>query len=212
MRQIVRTEGPLAAASPNNIALTQTPTTAGFTINGSTATAGVATLDTARRVLLTTAGDEHTRTVVVSGTDGQGRLISETIAGANVGTTQSNLDFLTVTSAIPSGNFAGAATIGTSGVASSIPLPLDHYGWPEDAVQVVVTGTINYTVQQTLDDPFTASASTNLNWSDFADPNLVGQTTTSSGGVEYPPAALRLLINSGTGTAKITILQPGILG
>ena len=211
MRQIVMTVGPLAAASPNNIALTQTPTTAGFTINGSTATAGVATLDVARRVLLTTAADEHTKTVLLSGTDAQGRLISETIAGANVGTTQSVLDYLTVTSAIPSANFTGAATIGTDGVASGTTIPLDHYGWPEDAVQVVTNGTINYTVQQTLDNPY-GSASTALNWFDFSDPNLVAQTANSSGGVEYPPAALRLLINSGTGSAKITVLQPGILG
>lgn len=212
MRQIVRTKGPLAAASANNIAASQTPTTAGFTINGSAATGGVATLDFARRVLLTTAANESARTVLISGTDSQGRLISETVTGPNIGTVQTNLDFLTVTSAVPSGNFAGAATLGTNGVASTMALPLDRYGWPDDAVQVAVSGTINYTIQATLDNPFTASASTALNWFDCPDPNFVGATTAQLGGIQYPAAALRILINSGTGSATITILQPGIKG
>lgn len=217
MRQIVHTTGPLAAASANNIALAQTPTTAGFNINGSTASGGVATLDVGRRVLLTTTGNETGKNVVLSGTDTQGRTISETLAAPNIGTVYSQLDYKTVTSAIPSAGFAANATLGTNNIASSRPIPLDHYGWPEDAVQVVVTGTIIYAVQYTLDDPYALPVAP-LNWFDFPDPSLGGQnggqTTSAVGGCEYPPAALRMLIldGSGGGSTKMTILQPGILG
>lgn len=214
MRPIVLTQGPMAAASANNIALTQTPTTAGFTVNGALATAGVATLDVARRVLLTTAANETGHNVVLSGTDVQGRQISETLVSPNIGTVQSVFSYKTVTSAVPLVNFSGAATLGTNNVSNTQPIPLDHYGWPDDAVQVVVSGTVSYGVQYTLDDPYKLPI-VNLNWFDFPDPLLAqAQTTSQVGGCEYPPAALRLLITdgSGGGSATITILQPGILG
>lgn len=210
MRQIVHTKGPLAAASANNIALAQQPTAAaGFTLNGALVVAGVAILDKARRILITTTQDDSAKTFTINGTDGQGRAISETMVGPNSTTGQTNLDFLTVTSITTNSNVTANLTVGTNGVASSIPLPLDHYGLGNDSVQVVVAGSVNYSVQYALDDPFTTAPSTPLNWFDFPDPNLVGQTISAFGGAQFLPAALRLLLTAGTGTATITILQPG---
>lgn len=212
MRQIVKTVGGLAAASANNIALAQQPTaTAGFTLNGALATGGVAPLDKPRRVLITTTENDSAKTFTITGTDSQGRIISETMAGPNSTAGQSTLDYATVTSITTNSTVTANLTVGTNGVASSQALPLDHYGWPQDGIQVVVTGTINYTIQYTLDDPY-GPASTVLNWFDFPDPNFVGATTNQVGGAQFLPAALRVLINSGTGTATITILQPGIKG
>src|SRR6266704_2284283 len=65
MRPITVTVGPLAAASANNIALSQTPASAGaLTLNGSLVTAGVAILDSPRRILITTADTTHTFTLI----------------------------------------------------------------------------------------------------------------------------------------------------
>jgi len=50
----------------------------------------------------------------------------------------------------------------SGGAKASNPAVLDYYGRPEVAIQVVVTGTVNYTVQQTLDNPLTPGAT--LNW------------------------------------------------
>src|ERR1700691_2559563 len=78
MRTVVATVGPLASASANNIALSQTPGAAGaLTLNGSTVTGAVATLDNPRRVLITTADTTHTFTV--TGTTPTGATISEVV-------------------------------------------------------------------------------------------------------------------------------------
>lgn len=214
MRQIVHTKGALTAASANNIATAQQPTAAaGFTLNGALVTGGVAVLDQARRILFTTTEDDSAKTFTVNGTDRQGRVISDSLAGPNNGTGYTTLDFKTVTSITTNSTVTANLTVGTNGIASSQVLPLDHYGWPDNGVQLLTSGTINVTVQYTLDDPF-GSASTPLNWSDFPDPNFVGVTAAGVivGGSQYLAAALRLLINSGTGSATITVLQPGITG
>src|SRR6185437_3174379 len=110
----------LAAASANNIALSQSPAGAGnLTLNGAAVAAGVATLDTQRRVLITSAGTDTGITFTVYGGNQSGSAISETVAGGSLGipvsTTQ---DFLTVTRVAASGASASTVTVGTSGVGS----------------------------------------------------------------------------------------------
>ena len=78
MRPIVVTVGPLAAASANNIALSQTPGGAGaLTLNGSLVVGGVAILDVPRQVRITTTADETAKTFTIKGTDWAGSPISE---------------------------------------------------------------------------------------------------------------------------------------
>jgi hypothetical protein len=205
MRPITVTVGPLAAASANNIALSQTPTAA-FTLNGSTA--GV--LDAARRVLLTQAANESGKTFTIVGTDINGSSQTEVLAAAASATTvQSALDFKTVTSVTISSAAAGAITIGTNGVASSMWIRLDDWAPTSASVQVTVTGTANYTVQVTMQDP---NSPTNpvlpyqVSWQPHPDPNLVGATTSWYSSNLYSPTWMRLLVNSGaTGTANVSM-------
>ena len=96
-----------------------------------------------------------------------------------------------------------------TGAGSSTIAPLDMHGRPEISLQIVVTGTVNYTVQQTLDNPFGTAT---LNWFDHPDVNLVSQTVNRQGNYAYVPRAVKLLVNSGSGTAVLTILQSGIKG
>jgi len=212
MTRCVRQTVTLASASSNNIALSQTPTAAaGFTINGSAASGGVATLDVQRRVLLTTTANESSKTVTLTGTDGQGNTISEVLAGVNATTTYSKLDYKTVVSVVPSANFAGAATLGTNGVASTPWIPLDSNrvgtAW---SLGVILGTTANVMPQGTLDPLLPAEYG---NWT--------GQTTDSSSWVPptafdlqtaamtatnlvygtFPLHAVRLLINSGATSA-----------
>lgn len=113
----------LAAASANNIALSQTPVSGtALTINGSTASGGVATLDAARRVLLTFGNEASNRTLVVTGTDRYGHVISETLAVASGagGTAFTLQDFATVTQLLPlGGGWTAAVTVGTNATGSS---------------------------------------------------------------------------------------------
>src|SRR5580704_10734052 len=93
----------LATASANNVALSQSPGAGAITLNGSTVSGGVATLDIQRRVIITSGGNDTGINFTVTGTNSAGFPISDTFAGANVGAAQSNLDFLTVTKIVQSG-------------------------------------------------------------------------------------------------------------
>lgn len=94
-----------------------------------------------------------------------------------------------------------------TGVGSSTAAPLDIHGRPDISLQVVVTGTVNYTVQQTLDNPFDTSITPT--WFNHPDPNMVAQTVNRQGNYAYVPAAVRVTVNSGSGTARLTIVQSG---
>lgn len=169
---------------------------------------GVATLDKARRVRITSAGDDSGKTFTVYGTDWNSNPISEVVTGANASTADSTLDFMTVTRISPSAAPAAAVIVGTNGVASSRPIILDHFGDIATALQVVVSGTVNYTVQQTLDDPIRVGPS-GITWVSHPDTALVGATATKQGQCAYTPHAVRLLLNSGSGTATFTVIQSG---
>lgn len=92
----------------------------------------------------------------------------------------------------------------SGGVKNSATVPLDTYS-DEVALQVVVTGTATYTIQQTLDDPFGSAA---LNWFDHSDTNLVGATTNKQGNYDFTPRAVRLRQTAGNGSVVLTISQP----
>ena len=96
-----------------------------------------------------------------------------------------------------------------TGAGSSTIAPLDMHGRPEISLQIEVTGTVNYTVQQTLDNPFGTDT---LTWFDHPDLNLVAQTVQRQGNYAYVPRAVKVVVNSGSGTAILTILQAGIRG
>lgn len=209
MRPVTVTVGPLAAASANNIALSQTPTAA-FTLNGSTVVSGVAVLDTARRVLFTFSGNETGKTLTITGTDPNGQVQTDLVAGTNATTAQSALDFKTVTAISISAGAAGAITVGTNGVASSMWVRLDEWAPAMTTIQCTVTGTANYTVQQTLQDP---NSPTNpvlpylVTWLNSLDPNVVGATTSQLSYYPNSPLWVRVLLNSGSGSVSTVFSQ-----
>lgn len=206
MRTIYATVGPLAAASANAICLSQTPGGAvDMTLDGALVASGVATLDKPRRVLVTCAGNETGKTITIYGTDWNGNPVSDVLAGPNATTVQSLYDFATVTRIAVSAAFAGAATVGTSGVASSRPIMLDSWAAAQVALQADVTGTVNATVQQSLDDPQAGYAA--MTWVNHPDTALVGLTATQQGNYGYAPVAVRVTLNSGTGSVALAVTQ-----
>jgi hypothetical protein len=87
--------------------------------------------------------------------------------------------------------------------------PTDIYTAPTNiALSVVVTGTINYTVQYTFDDVFASGYTpSGGNWTDH--PSLTGQTTTKDSNISYPVRGVRIKSNSGAGSALFTAIQSG---
>ena len=212
MRQITKklTTG---AAVGNAVCAAQQPLGAGaLTINGANATAGVATFPAAYAVSVTSNGNDSTRTFTITGTDAAGNTVSQTITGPNNTTVFTTLAFKTVTRVTISAASVGTSiTVGFGSFAVTEPLPLDIHGRPDISLQVVVDtalGTPTWTIQQTLDNPFTSAPGT-MTWFDHPDVNMVAQVVNRQGNYAYVPAAVRLKINATAGAATLTIIQSG---
>lgn len=195
-----------------------------YTISSITASAGTTgaitvgqyatvTLDTARQVLFTSGGDDSSKTFTLSGTDWNGQPISEVVTGANAGTAVSALDYKTITSISTSGAIATTITVGTNGVAHSPWVRFDDYaGNAQVSIQSVVSGTVNYTVQQTMNDPNaygdpTYGSPSSVTWSDSGDTAVVSATATKMSSFSFVPIFARVTLNSGSGTVTSTFRQ-----
>jgi hypothetical protein len=214
MRPVTVTVGPLATPSANNICLTQTPTAAaGFTINGALASGGIATLDTPRRVLLTPSGNESANTFTIIGTNASNMPQTEVISGTNATSFYTNLDFATVTKISLASNAASAITVGTNNVASSAWVYFDSYALSQTAIQATVTGSVTYTIQQTLQDPSSPTNPVNpysVVWLNTNDTAAVNATTTVQTSYQYSPAFAKVTITAGTGSVNATFTQFGV--
>ena len=69
---------------------------------------------------------------------------------------------------------------------------------------VVVSGTVNYTVQHTFDDPAVGFTT----W--FPHPTIASQSANADGNYAFPVTGIRLTVNSGGGTATLNLIQAGI--
>ena len=206
----------LTAADDDNICLSQTPSGAGnLIIAGAAASGGVASLDTQRVVLITTASDEGGKTLTVYGTNQSGDAVQQTITGPNATTGSTTINFKTVTRVAVSAAFTGAVRVGTSGVGASewvmanFNITPFSYAW-----SAVLGGTANVTVQYTLDNVNTiASGTAPTVWpvATSAPTSLSGASSSATGSISTPFYAWRLLINSGTASVTVTGIQAGIV-
>lgn len=212
----------LAAASANNIATAQaavagTP----LTLNGSAVSGGVATIDTysatnntepGRRVLITSTSGSETAVIAITGTNSNGQTVSESVTFSGSSTTlQSNLDYVTVTRIVPSGTIVGNLSAGTNGVGASRWATLNwmgnsplNLGWLVE----LVSGSVNYTVQYTQDDPNNLQGGASYPLS--RDTALGAQTATADSTVSTPVVAMRVLVNSGTGVIRARFVEAGL--
>jgi len=212
MRPVTVTVGPLATAVANNICTAQSPT-ATFSINGTLASGGVATLDTPRRVLFTPSGNESANTFTIVGTNASGMPQTEVISGTNATAFYTNLDFKTVSSITLASAAAAAITVGTTTVASSPWIRFDEYALSQTAIQCSVTGTVSYTIQQTLQDPNSPTnpvAPYSLVWLQSSDSQAVNASGNIQSSYQYSPTFARVTLNSGTGSVTATFTQFGV--
>lgn len=172
----------------------------------------VATLSPAGRITIVSAGDESGNTFTISGTNWSGSPISEVITGANIGTATSVMDYKTITSVVAENTTADAITIGTAQAGGSRWVRLDGWAFPQVGLQVDVDGTIDYTVQQTFDDPNSAVlpvSPEDVTWIDSADSAVVTETATKQSSYAYAPTFVRVVANSGGGSAVLRVTQYG---
>lgn len=184
----------------DGIAASQTPAGAGaVTLNGVLGT----TLDYARIIAITSGSDISNRTFTITGTDAHGTTISETLTGPNNTTVVTTKFYKTISSITISGAAAGAITIGTIAttlVATSHIYPLNHKSSIPTTIAVDVTGTINYTVQETF-APITDSTSSA--W--FSLSAHTGKTADTVATGTVGATGLRVLVNSYSNGAELQL-------
>lgn len=206
----------LDTADDNGIAESQTPLAAG---NLTLTTAAGVTLDTQRRVLITSAADDSARTWTVEGTNDAGEQIRDSFAGAN-GTSYSNLDFKTVTKISVDDATAGAVIAGTNGVGSTPWQMLSTFNEPFSLALAleVLSGTVVADIELTYDE-FAVGIGTRAAFANrgvdsyptaFKHPSLQGVTANQMGSFDAPITGWRLLVTSGTGEMQASGIQSGI--
>jgi hypothetical protein len=207
----------LAAASSNNICLSQAPAAnTPLILNGSTS--GV--LDTGRRVLVTYGSEASPRTLQLAGLTSQGQPISETIAvpaGAS-GSIASARDYLVVTSVVPSASFTAAVTVGTNATGSTqwqlparyqaqfaigctVSVPSGTVATVECTRDIAVAVPQIYQPGQGITPPICAA---------FAWPTLNGITAEASGDIDSAVAGVRLTVTAGIGRATLRMAPIGL--
>ena len=173
---------------------------------------GTAILDTQRRVIIVSGGNDSGITFTVTGTNDSGAVISEVIKGTSGATATSNLDFKTVTSVVQSGSVASTVTVGTNGVGAYPWITMNLFPMPIDisiAGYVASGVTVNYGWQYTYDDP--NNLPSGVSFPNAFDHTVVNnQTVTAVGYITDPVVAIRLIVNSGTGSVRGTWTDAGV--
>lgn len=166
---------------------------------------------TARQVTITSAADESSRIFVVTGTNVNNDVISETVAGPNATTATTTAYFKTVASVTISGNAAGAITVGMTNTAVSPWVRFDDWAPSNISIQCNVTGSATYTVQSSLDDPydpFSPVAAGSMTWVNTSDTNVVAATTSQQSNFLFAPKYARIILTTtSTGFVSATFLQ-----
>jgi hypothetical protein len=132
------------ALSATAVAAAQAVAAAGnLTINGASATAGVATLDVPRTLsIVSTGAGDTTQVVTITGTDTYGIAMSEAITFNGTTTVAGKKAFKTVTRVAISAALAGNGSVG-SGDIFGLPIAAGHRGYVQTAWggAFVTTGT-----------------------------------------------------------------------
>lgn len=214
MRPItVSVAGPLQSNATNSIRTAGAISAGGaVTLNGSLVSGGVANLSVAQNVTVTNASPETIKLTFIGTTVGKAGVIETVQLGAAATLTLGNT-FLTITSVTSNGASVGNISIGTPGTSTSGWARFDDWA-PGSTVtiQTDVSGTVNYTIQTTLDDPNSPTnpvQPASVSWFNSGDTNVVGATAGVQSSFNVLPIFARVLLNSGTGSMTATFVQVG---
>ena len=99
----------------------------------------------------------------------------------------------------------------SGGVKYSSSVRFDDFAPSNISIQCTVTGTVNYTVQSSLDDPndpFNPVAVGSMTWVDSSDTNVVGATATKQSNFLFAPKFARVVLTTtSTGSVSTVFLQ-----
>jgi hypothetical protein len=204
--------GPLrltpTAVDADGVCASQSPAAGAILINGAFATGGVATITNtgAHLVRLTSGGDDSGITFTITGTDSDGRAVSETVAGTNASNSDTTKYFKTITGITHTGTVAGTVIVGNliDSVSNTI---LPNLNTSPIAIGIgvqLVSGTVTYKVQHSYQD--WNSAYPTLWW----DHSTGAKSASFEFAYSAPVGAIRLLVSaSSSAVLRAAVLQGG---
>jgi hypothetical protein len=201
MRTLTTIAGPLVTVAAASVATTQSVTAPGAL---ALVSSPVVFANPAR---VTITGGDTGAVYRIEGRDRNGRTFGESLIGAG-----SSVNLYTAVTAVYCDRaMAATVTVGNDNGGASEPIRLDEWADPPIGVQVSVSGTANFTVQHSLDDPNDTVSPVpwaSMMWDTSLVPALaVGGVTSLSFAVPIAPMWMRILLNSGTGSARMTVSQ-----
>jgi len=205
MRPISFTRSQPAADADSIVSAQSLSVSGAITLDGVLVSNGVAVL-TVPAVLTATNAASETINFVVTGTGPAGQSQVETLALTASGTVTGSLSFATVTGITSSAAAASTISIGNGVSGYTSWIPLDIYT-PNQVTNISgkTSGTVNYSVEYTNEDPF------DLSIQQLAVPHPNASLTAASGDeTQFTTTlmrAVRLKINSGGGSVRFTIVQ-----
>lgn len=202
MRPIQITTTSYTGADGNGVAAAQQLAGAGdLTLVSSTVT-----LSPPRYVTLTSLGNLSGILFSITGTAPNGSTQTEVLSGPNNTTVTSTMTFATVTAISTDAAVGTDVEAGYTQSGYSSWWPLDIYTPNQvTTISVNVSGTINYSVEYTNEDPFDNS----IIQLPKAHPNAA-LTNATADQTEFTTTlmrAVRFKVNSGSGTARVTVTQ-----
>lgn len=150
-----------------------------------------------------------TFTIVGTNADGAPKTETGLVGPASASTVTSVGFFKTVTSIQPSATMSAlVVSVGVAAPSLSPAIPLEWRSIVGAMHQLEVTGTVNYTLQETLDDMFSANSDT-LSWGTLT-AAFTAKTASVTGQGLLGATGARLLMNSVTNGATYTwrVVQP----
>lgn len=95
-------------------------------------------------------------------------------------------------------------TVTRTGTGSTDPIVINTNVTPVNiGFAVVVSGTVNYSVQYSYDNPMALTT-----W--FDDVTVTSKTGNEDGSLNFPITAIKVLVNSGSGVVTLSVVQAGI--
>jgi hypothetical protein len=193
-------DGYVASANVNSVAVG-----AGYTIRAAATHPGDGC---SHPVTITSGGDATGSVFTVTGTDAEGRTISEDITGANTGVATSTKYYADVTSVVRKSGDTGAVaiTVGYTALARTPIFPVDRFSSSPAVLAVDIGGTVTYSGQCTHGDIFELASDT-LQFVNLVE--MAALTADSSIGVAQQGATgMRVYVASHTsGTLALTFSQ-----
>jgi hypothetical protein len=150
----------------------------------------------AHTISLTSTANLSGIDITITGTDADGAVISETLAGPNNNTVETTKYFKTVTSISAASTLStNTLLVGWANKVASQTIPLDTYARPPATVQLTITGTASIDVEDTISNIRDGGEQSSWTW--LVDANFDDRTASVGGNLSVSGLrAMRMVFNS----------------